>query len=353
MTVDHNAEVGSKAEPMTDFKNTTYRYTGRIDQLLGATSLEFTDGPERGSRGYHLHNDTGLELTVLGDRALDIGPARFQGKALAWLSPAGFAAPGLSVDEGKGWLRTFGSGLVTTCGLTNVGTSVGGEYPTGQHGRISSTPASHVVYGTRLVDGQYEAFVEGQVREACIFRENFLMERSVRVRQGEGNIYVDTRVTNEGARTFPLLLLLHCNFGWPLLSEHTRLSGPFEAVTPRDADAAAGSAEFGGFSAPVPGYREQVFFPSIHDGIDRPTVVLDNPSIGLRAKLQYNQSEMPHLSIWKMIGVQEYVCGIEPGTCHPVGRDEAARRGQLITLEPGESRQFNITISVDQAEPGP
>ena len=96
-------------------------YAGCLSQLAGVQFVEYTDGFERGVRAAQMRSGSGLNFTVLLDRGMDIGPAEFKGMPLAWLSPQGFPHPSYFEPEGIGWLRTFGGGLVTGCGLTNVG----------------------------------------------------------------------------------------------------------------------------------------------------------------------------------------------------------------------------------------
>jgi hypothetical protein len=67
---------------------------------------------------------------------------------LAWVSPTGVVAPHFRELQGEGWLRSFGGGLLVTCGLQNVGepSERGGE-ELGLHGRISNTPAALLARG--------------------------------------------------------------------------------------------------------------------------------------------------------------------------------------------------------------
>ena len=84
----------------------------------------------------------GLEFDVHPDRALDIGAATFDGVPLAWLSSTGISAPSRYEHEGPGWLRTFGGGLLTTCGLDSFGPPADDEDGVaGMHGRIGTVPA--------------------------------------------------------------------------------------------------------------------------------------------------------------------------------------------------------------------
>jgi hypothetical protein len=77
----------------------------------------------------------GLRFCVLLDRALDVHAAEHAGRPLAWVHPD-LAGPEQFDPEGYGWLKTFGGGLVTTCGLKHYGQPEKGY---GLHGRISHT----------------------------------------------------------------------------------------------------------------------------------------------------------------------------------------------------------------------
>src|SRR5262245_19275271 len=64
------------------------RLTGSLDQLAGIRLYELSDGKARGMRAADIWTGSGLRFTVWLDRALDIGPAEFAGKPLAWVYPA-------------------------------------------------------------------------------------------------------------------------------------------------------------------------------------------------------------------------------------------------------------------------
>src|SRR5580693_1323275 len=58
----------------------------------------------------------GIDLRLHPDRGFDIGSAWFRGSPLAWIAAAGEGG-----REGQAWREAWGGGLVTTCGLDNVG----------------------------------------------------------------------------------------------------------------------------------------------------------------------------------------------------------------------------------------
>ena len=96
------------------------RLVGHESQVAGIRLVELGDGRVRGMRAAEVYTGSGLRFQVLIDRGLDVGAAEDAGRPLAWMHPA-LAAPGLHEPEGFGFLRTFGGGLVTTCGLTHYG----------------------------------------------------------------------------------------------------------------------------------------------------------------------------------------------------------------------------------------
>jgi Domain of unknown function (DUF4432) len=111
-----------------------------LDQLASATASTVVDGPAAGCRAVDLRVAGGIDVRILPDRGFDIGQAWFEGLPLAWISSVGESAP-LSLPAGTDWLGAFGGGLVTTCGLRNVGPPSEGH---GMHGRFSHLQASDV-----------------------------------------------------------------------------------------------------------------------------------------------------------------------------------------------------------------
>ena len=55
--------------------------------------------------------------------------------------------------------------------------------------------------------------MRGEVREACVFEENMLLTREVRVRTEKNAYQVIDRVENQGFEPTPMMLIYHVNFG--------------------------------------------------------------------------------------------------------------------------------------------
>jgi len=323
------------------------RLTSTMDQLAGVRLAELSDGRARGMRTADVWTGSGLRFSVLLDRGLDIGPAEFCGVPLAWLHPA-LGTPALHEPAGYGWLRTFGGGLVTTCGLTHFGQpEQDGAEALGLHGRISHIAAHQVRTSAEWQGDDYLLTVEGLVRQSALFGENLLLHRRITTRLGATSFVVEDCVRNEGHRPAPHMLLYHCNLGFPLVSPESRLEVDDVSVRPRDAAAAAGIDDHTRFGPPVPGYQEQVFFHTPRPGPDGlVTASIVNPEMGLGAYVRYRAAELPALSQWKMMGAGEYVCALEPCTVHETPRSLLRREGRLKLLEPGEEVHYLLEVGV-------
>lgn len=315
---------------------------GSLGQVARVDSFVETDGPARGARRLRVVNGGGLEFEVHPDRALDIGAATFDGLPLAWLSSTGIGAPHAYEPEGRGWLRTFGGGLLTTCGLDNFGPPADDEDGVaGMHGRIGALPA----YLTGAEATARMVSVSGTVRQTAVFAENLLLRRRVASEVGSAAFSVEDTVTNEGSGSSPHMVLYHVNLGWPLLDEGSVVDIPHASVRPRDPDAEAGFGHQYDIGAPARGFREQVY---IHEaGSDRYASVT-NKQRGLRFTLRFSET-LPAIFEWKMTATQHYVLGLEPANTPEIrGRAAARRAGLLRRLEPGETVRYHLSFELER-----
>ncbi len=328
------------------------RLTGAMDQLAGVCLVEYVDGKARGLRAAEVWTGSGLRFAVWLDRGMDIGPAEFAGHSLAWLHPA-LGTPGQFEPEKHGWVRTFGGGLMTTCGLTFFGQpEQDGAESLGLHGRISHIPAQNVRVTTGWQGDDYVLTIEGDVRQAVLFGENLLLTRRITTRLGATSFRVEDRVRNDGFRATPHMLLYHCNFGFPVVSPDSELiiTPRDEAVRPRDAAAERGLAAHTRFELPTPDYAEQVFFH--HPRADEAgyvTASVINRSLDFGTFVRYRAAELPALAQWKMMGAGDYVCALEPATNHESPRAKLREQGQLNMLAPGEQVNYVLEMGVSAA----
>lgn len=319
---------------------------GSISQVARAEEMIFTQGSARGTRVIRVETGGGLAVDVLPDRALDLGAMTFRGMPLSWIAPQGFVDPAFASQQGTDWLRMFGGGMLTTCGLDAYGPPSGDdnvEYP--MHGRISSTPATV----TRVEVGAEEIIVEGNVRQSRVFAENLVLRRKITAPLGGATLRIEDVVTNEAHQPTGHMILYHCNLGWPLVSEDAELEIASNSLSPRDAAAARGVATWHTLERPQPGYAEQVFRHDFRD-LAMAEVSVDNSLQNTRLELRFDTSTLPALHQWKMLGEGHYVLGLEPTNVDwSGGRATAEAEGILPVLQPGESVSYVLEFTVSES----
>ncbi|MDI6857860.1 MAG: aldose 1-epimerase family protein [Dehalococcoidia bacterium] len=323
--------------------------TGDISQIGGVKLAELTDGPERGVRVADCRTGGGLSFTVLLDRGMDIGAAEYKGVPLAWLSGAGFAHPAHYEPEGVGWLRTFGGGLMTGCGLTQIGAPSEGmeKEPLGLHGRLSVIPARGVIVDSEWEGDEYRWRLQGRMKQYRLFSEHLELRRTISFRLGGRDIRIEDSVTNLGDTPSPFMLLYHVNLGFPLLSPESEMVAAPHTVEPRDDVAAGGLDAWARFQSPAAEFQEQVFLhdlPADHEGMAE--AALRNPWLGLSVHVRYRKAELPYLTQWRMMGKGTYVLGLEPGNAFVLGQAAERAAGRLQTIEPGEEKRLLVEIGV-------
>jgi hypothetical protein len=251
--------------------------------------------------------DGQLRLHVLPQRGFDLGRAWFRDAEIAWTSPLG------ELPWQGDFARSFGGGLVTTCGLRNVGVPSEGQP---QHGWYSSLPA-------RDVDVQRQ-FARARMVEADVPGETLELTREIRV-DGGGVSIVD-RTRNPGHAPVAAPLLYHVNLVWDAVDIDSA------DVLPRDDDARAGDWRTEGPPGPERVYE--------HVGASRAIVARGRVRVTVT-------STLPRL--WQWIHPSYGVLGIEPSNCSVLGRAHDRAEGRLPVLEPGEERVTGLHIDAEGA----
>ena len=334
-------------------KRELLRRVGGLAQVAGVRLVTLGDGNERGVRLLEFSTGSGFAFDVLVDRAFDIGRCELAGQAIGWHSGVGFGGPWFAEHDGLGWLRNWGGGLLTTCGLDHAlfmadDTAAQYHYPAkatesfGLHGRVSNTPARLVGYGERWDGDDCTLWAEGEVVQASQFGEHLLLRRRIEAKVGESRLTIHDTVENVGWDPTPHMYLYHVNIGYPVLDEGAELLVPTRVVTPRGDYSSDGYRRI---DAPAARYSEKVFE---HDAIaeDGGTVpvAIVNRARGIGAYEVFNLNQLPVHFVWRMLGEGSYVMGIEPCTNHTAGRMDARERGELIILQPGEQRHYDLEL---------
>ena len=330
---------------------------GRLEQVGGIRRLNLAEGTETGTELIQVRTGAGLTYYVSPLRCLDISLTEFGGIPISWQSSNGDTHPGYYNAAGFEWLRTAVGGLLMTCGLRQVGSPSEDQGESlGLHGRIHHTPARQVAAQGSWIGDEYEMTISGIIEETRIFGEFLRLTREIQSRLGENMILIKDKVENIGFESTPLMLLYHFNFGFPLMSEQTKIVFPSKRVLPREAETPLEG--YDKWQKPIPDYQERVYYHE--DILESPdekgwvTAIIQNPKFpivaggncDLSVHLSWATKNLPRLIQWKMPGAGVHVLGIEPANCHVEGRAKEKERGTLVTLEPGQSLNYELKLEI-------
>jgi hypothetical protein len=333
-------------------------WNGKISnhaQVGGIETSVLDNGAGRGARIAWINTGTGLRYKVVIDRAMDIADAFFNQYSLAWLSNKGISAPAAFLDKGTDWLKTFGGGLLTTCGLDHVGGPESDEYgDRGLHGPVSNIPAEiESIVQPDPARGKLDMHITGTVRQSKIFGPDLVLKRTISGEIGISSIRIHDEVVNHGNQAAPHMILYHLNFGWPLIDEGTDIlwNGQWSPRFENNKNLIFRSGNnFKKCPAPMSehsGTGEEVGFIDIsEDAYGECICGFHNKKIGLALAIKFQKKQLPWLTNWQHWGNGEYVTGMEPGTHPPIGQAKARENGSLLMLQPGESRTYDLDIEV-------
>ena len=252
-----------------------------------------------------------------------------------------------------GWLYNFFAGTLTTCGLLNVGGPervkhpVIGERTYGLHGRITNCAAEQVSLYEEWEDGDYVMKVSGLVREGILHGEHLTLRREISTKLRSKEFKIKDIVTNRAAVPQEAMLLYHINVGYPILDSNSRMIANSKAITPQSEEARLELEQTTSCSEPILGIVEHCYahdFNTDANGIVKVAFVNDDLEVGVA--LEYKKDELPYFNQWKMLNKKEYVVGLEPGNCLPIGFGKAKEKGMLDVLQPEESKTYEIVYKI-------
>ncbi len=333
----------------------TRPYIGHDYQTFGVRSEMLLDGKENGVKLLRLKNGAQLQAEVICDRGLSLGEVTYKGLNLSFLSHTGIVSPAYYVESGKdGFYKNFFGGMMMSCGMTHMGAPCeDAGKALGLHGPMPCTPAEEICATVEGRSGDTpEIVVRGKLRQSEVYAEHLICERTIRLKYGENKIIFHDEIKNEGFERQPFMILYHFNFGYPLISEHTKVFLAEQECIPRDAVAKSGFDTRLRMDAPGAGRPEECYFYKLRGGVDKDTLMLvENEALGLAVAIKYNTGQLPFMTEWKSMMAGDYALGINPGVYTPMGRAHARENSMLMHIEPGESKCFDFALSVsDDAE---
>jgi hypothetical protein len=338
------------SEPGSHDLHQLRRRIGDVSQLVSTRAARLSDGSEDGVRIIDARAAGGISATILADRGLDLGAVWAGGQQVAWQSTTGAVHPAYFHEADM--LRSFHGGLLTTCGLQNVGLPNEDEGTShGLHGRISNVPARNVTHRVLEQGGRLVAEVRGEMRETDVFGADLLLRRRITLPMDETVLLVEDEVVNQGHAPAGLMLLYHVNVGYPVVDAGAVLITPAAEVSARDDAAAAALDERATFVPPTDGFVEHVFrhelAPTEAELVSASIVNPGHrPTGGIGVTVSWDPHALPRMWQWRMLGPGMYVTGLEPANCGLAGRAAEREAGTLETLEPGAARRSGIRIRI-------
>lgn len=315
------------------------QYIGHESQLYGIEEHRLVGGKGDGMRLLEVRNGKGIDLTISLDRCADISRLRYRGMNVSYFSPCGYVAPAYYDKSDSNWLKSFTAGFLTTCGLENTGVACVDEGEAlAMHGSIANIPASQSYW----LDENGELIVRATMCDEVIFGRKLRLHREYRISTNDNVFTITDTVENTGDRTEPFEILYHNNIGYPLLDEDSVVEIPSAEVTPRDQHAAENIDTWNQMQKPEAGYQECCYYHKFADEVGRASIY--QPKLNMGLEISFNAKELDGFVEWKMMGVRDYVLGLECANCYVDGRDVMHKNGMLKFLKPGEKKTYQVNV---------
>ena len=314
-------------------------YIGHETQVSGVEEHRLVGGKGDGMRLYEVNNGKGLELTLSPDRNGDITRLRYKGINMSYFSPCGYVAPAYYDKTGSNWLQSFTAGFLTTCGLQAVGTPCvdgGEELPL--HGSIANQPCAQSYWQ----EDEEKITIHSITKDEVIFGRKLTLTRRIEVSKTENKFSIQDKIENTGSRKEPVEILYHMNMGYPLLDEDSIVTIPSVEVTARDEHAQEDIENWMHMEKPQGDYQERCYYHKFEGKDGRASIY--QPKLNTGLEITFDAEKLDGFVEWKMMGVRDYVLGLECGNCYPDGRDVMRKTGMLKFLEPGESVNYQVDV---------
>ena len=180
-------------------------------------------------------------------------------------------------------------------------------------------------------------------RAKCIrpdFTAHLSPERTIRPTLNARSVTIRDRIFNLDAKEEPLMLLYHCNFGYPLLDQGAQVLVSAARAEPLN-DLSTDPARM---ISPVDGRGEELYFRTNLGS--RACGVVYNERLELGAYVAFDTANLPNMVQWKMMKSHDYVLALEPCNTFGINRDEAAKEGKLAVLPAYASVENHLELGV-------
>jgi len=316
-------------------------YLCNHQQVYTLRRVTINEGKAKGASVIEVSTAGGLQVDILPDSGMDIGQVRYKGVNMTFISKNGYDCPSSFTPWEDEFLRTFPGGLLYTCGMRTAGGGHRDDNGEWQpfHGRYHGLQADQIA---AFVEDN-TIIIKGTIRETALFGCCMELRRTIRIPVMGAEISIEDTITNQAHLPEEYMMLYHCNFGYPFLSDKARVELPEDRkTTARTEFAVSGLGKEHTFDAPTPGEEERVFF---HENMER-TVSIVNEEIGAKMTLCWGET-LPILVHWRSMASGDYACGLEPTNCYIMGRKDERDNGTLPVLQPYESVKTQLHFRFD------
>ena len=130
--------------------------------------------------------------------------------------------------------------------------------------------------------------------------------------------------------------------GYPLLKEDSIIFIDSKDVKARNEHALTGIDRWNKMEVPTPGYEEMCYYHKMKSSLGKAGIYSPSENIGLF--IEYDSNKLKEFTEWKMMGVRDYVLGLEPGNVNPDGYVINKGKGLLTYLKPNEKLNYELKI---------
>ncbi len=324
------------------------QYAGNPSNFAGITKMAYDEGKAKGVGALQVKTGSGLEFTLLPDKCLDIFTLSYRGITLSQQAKNSLTGPTYGQAVPGQFAKSVSGGMLFTAGLLNVGPeSVEDDGTFHQtHGDIGVTPAENLCSSARWEGDEYIITAQGRMRESALFKHNLTLTRTITTKMGSNELEINDSLENDSLHNEEFCILYHFNFGFPFLTENTRLILPENDCTPRTPEALAGLADAEKMMLPDKHFFEHVFIrkPINKDG--HATVRVENDELGIGAYISYELEHLPILSQWKSMRAGDYALGIEPCNTYLNGRQAERVNATIARIDGGKKIDFKLKLGV-------
>ncbi|MBQ7564336.1 MAG: aldose 1-epimerase family protein [Lachnospiraceae bacterium] len=332
---------------MEKSKQELFRYTGNLQQLIYARPVRYQEGRSEGMNAYEVKCGD-ITFHAMADKCLDVSDLSYKGMNMTFLSKPGLIGRNAWDTAGGEAQRSIMCGLFFTCGFENICAPCnidGRDYP--MHGRMRTSPAEHCSADVIVREDGIKAVLSAEIREAELFGENMVLRRRVESELGTNSILVTDEIENQTFRPEPLILMYHCNMGYPFLDENCEIFLPTTEVRGREEFSEQHKDKWNIMEPPEDNAREYVFYHRLKADSDLNTLALmvnNKYSVGLL--IEFNKKNLPWFVEWKSIVSGDYVVGLEPANVTPYNREYHLKNGNLHKLGPFEKETNTLRFTV-------